>query len=109
MTAARGRAFPVRTELAGGWLVLARLGWVLITTLTLAVSTMAFLTFIGQGAEPAVQQGFLEMTPEIVETMQVLGFSSGQVLSVFGTLRLVGMLVFAVTGLVVFSLKSMTG
>lgn len=100
------RAFPVRTELAGGWLVLARLGWVLITTLTLAVSTLAFLTFIGQGADPAVQQGFLEMTPEIVETLQALGFSSGQVLSVFGTLRLIGMLVFAVTGLIVFSLKS---
>lgn len=96
----------MRTELAGAWLVLARLGWVFITTLTLAVSTMAFLTFIGQGAEAAVQQGFLEMTPEIVETMQALGFSSDQVLSGFGTLRLVGMLVFAVTGLIVFSLKS---
>jgi hypothetical protein len=106
MTVAEDRALPVRTGLAGGWLVLARLGWVVITTLTLAVSTMAFLTFIGQGAGPAFQQGFLEMTPEIVETMQALGFSSDQMLSVFGTLRLVGMLVFAVTGLVVFSLKS---
>ncbi len=107
MAIAQEQPLPVRTGLAGAWLVLARLGWVVVTLVTLAVSITAFLTFMSEGtSELAFGQGFLEMTPEIVETMEALGLSPDQVVSVFGMLRLVGMLVFAVTGLVIFSLKS---
>ena len=94
-------------RLHGRWLVLARIGWIVVVVLTLAsffASIPTFHTFLQSGCTTAACRSFI--TPFTVKDIEASRLSVNSYLLYFYALFIIFSLVFLIIGAVIFWLRS---